>query len=185
MPDALARGEQLYRDVVYWFGPFTPHFQAAFLRVFGSGFGGLVAAGAVAAAAALALLHVVLRRVTGRVRGARDRPRRPTLVFMPNAGGPLLGMGYRIWHAAVFALAAVAFASATGWTRWSPALAGACAGLAGLCRTEWGLASAAAAAGRSSRTRDRRRGLIDAAVSSAAAVAVFAAGLGHFLAAGG
>ena len=38
VPDALARGELLYRDVVYWFGPFTPYFQAAFLRLFGSSF---------------------------------------------------------------------------------------------------------------------------------------------------
>jgi hypothetical protein len=27
--DALARGEMLYGDVLYWFGPFTPYFQAA------------------------------------------------------------------------------------------------------------------------------------------------------------
>ena len=51
VPDALARGELLYRDVVYWFGPFTPYFQAAFLRAFGSGFTALVAAGAVAGSA--------------------------------------------------------------------------------------------------------------------------------------
>src|SRR5262249_19187405 len=41
VPDALASGGLLYRDVVYWFGPFTPYFQAAFLRVLGSGMGPL------------------------------------------------------------------------------------------------------------------------------------------------
>ena len=38
VPDALARGDLLYRDVVYWFGPFTPYFQAAFMRLFGSSY---------------------------------------------------------------------------------------------------------------------------------------------------
>ena len=51
VPDALARGELLYRDVVYWFGPLTPYVQAAFLRVFGSNFASLVVAGAVSAVA--------------------------------------------------------------------------------------------------------------------------------------
>ena len=185
VPDALARGEMLYRDVVYWFGPFTPHFQAVFLRVFGSGFASLVAAGVVTAAAALAVLCLVLRRVTGAgAAGLVATLAIPTLVFMPNAGGALLGMGYRIWQAAAFALAAVAFGSspAASRTRWPAVLAGACAGLAGLCRTEWGLAAAAAAAlALFVRGRDRRRGMRDAAVGLAASVAVFAAGLGHFV----
>ena len=127
VPDALARGELLYRDVVYWFGPFTPYFQAAFLRVFGSGFPSLVIAGAAAAAAALAVLHWTLRKVTGRAEAALWTALAiPVLVFMPNAGGILLGMGYRIWHAAVFALAAIAAGfdagsdAKPGW-RW-PAL---------------------------------------------------------------
>src|SRR5207249_10307282 len=38
VPDALARGDLLYRDVVYWFGPFTPYFHAAFFALFGSSF---------------------------------------------------------------------------------------------------------------------------------------------------
>jgi len=42
VPDALARGDLLYRDVVYWFGPFTPYFHAAFFRIFGSSFSTLV-----------------------------------------------------------------------------------------------------------------------------------------------
>ena len=107
----------------------------------------------------------------------------PALVFMPNAGGALLGMGYRIWHAAAFALAAVALASSpVQRSRWAPALSGAAAGLSGLCRTEWGLAAAAAAAlACLVRGRDRRHGALDAGVAAVAAVAVFGAGLGAFL----
>ncbi len=185
VPDALARGELLYRDVVYWFGPFTPYFQAAFLRAFGSGFAALVVAGAAAAAAILAVLHAMLRRVAGRRAAlAWTALAIPALVFMPNAGGALLGMGYRIWHAAGFTLAAVALASRPPGRR--PALvafgAGACAGLAGLCRTEWGLAAAAAVvlAG-ILRAHRAGEGARLAAIGLAGAAAVFGAGLGLFL----
>ena len=183
VPDGLARGELLYRDVVYWFGPFTPYFQAAFLKTFGSGMGPLVFAGAVSAAAVLAVLYSVLRVVAGR----RNAPAWtalaiPALVFMPNAGGALLGMGYRIWHAAGFTLAAVAVAASGAPRRGRPVLAGALAGLAGLCRTEWGLAALAGCAlACVVRPRDRRVGARDAAVAIVSGIGVLAAGLGHFV----
>jgi hypothetical protein len=182
VPDALSRGELLYRDVVYWFGPFTPYFQAAFLRLFGSSFASLVAAGAVSAAATLAALYVILRRVTGlREAWLWTALAIPALVFMPNAGGALLGMGYRIWHAAAFALIAVACASSARGRFWTVA-AGVAAGLAGLCRAEWGLAAVAAASlACFVRGRNRRRGMADALLAAGTAAVVFAAGLGHFL----
>ncbi len=183
VPDAIARGGLLYRDVVYWFGPFTPYFQAAFLRAFGSGFLALVVAGAVAGLAVIAILFAVLRRVTGpRAAALWAVLAIPVLLFMPSAGGILLGMGYRIWHAAGFTLAAVLLASGGGRPRWKLVLAGACAGLAGLCRTEWGVV-AAAAAGLACvvRTRRRRQGLGEALLVGLAAGATFAAGIGHFL----
>lgn len=185
VPDALARGELLYRDVVYWFGPFTPYFQALFLRIFGSGFTSLVLAGAAAAIGTLAALGLALRRVAGRRDAALWTALSiPALLFMPNAGGALLGMGYRIWHAAAFALAAVAIAS-RGFRRrraaWMLA-AGACAGLGGLCRIEWGVA-AIAAAGLAAvvRSRSRRRGVRDAVISAIGFTAVFCGGLAWFV----
>ena len=188
VPDALARGELLYRDVVYWFGPFTPYFQAAFLRVFGSSFSALVVAGAVTAIAVLAVLYAVLRKVTGKSEAAQWAALAvPALVFMPNAGGVLLGMGYRIWHAAGFALAGVLLGAGAGRSRARRALsAGVCAGLAGLCRTEWGLVAAAAAAlACVVRPRRRRDGLVDAVLVVAAYAATFGAGLVYFLARAG
>jgi len=184
VPDGLARGELLYRDVVYWFGPFTPYYQAAFFKVFGSSFATLVLAGAVAAALTLAVLYFVLRRVTDRGSAALWTALTiPALVFMPNAGGALLGMGYRIWHAAAFTLAAVVLASRPRISeRWSPVLAGVCAGLAGLCRTEWGLAAIGAAAFASMlRSRRRTRGAADAALAGLAFAVTFGVGLGVFV----
>ncbi len=147
VPDALSRGQLLYRDVVYWFGPFTPYVHAAFFRVFGSGFSTLVLAGCVTSLAALAGLAFALCRVTDRASAALWTALAiPALVFMPNAGGSILGMGFRIWHAAAFALVAIGVASieAPGVRRLG--VAGALAALAGLCRLEWGLAALSAAA---------------------------------------
>lgn len=183
VPDALAGGALLYRDVVYWFGPVTPYVQAAFLGVLGSGFAGLVAAGAASALAVLALLYAVLRRVAGRREaGLWAALAIPALVFMPNAGGALLGMGYRIWHAAGFTLAAVLVATGGRRSAARLLLAGACAGLAGLCRAEWGLA-ALAATGLACvvRARPRRRGIAEATLAVAGWAAVFGGGLAVFL----
>jgi hypothetical protein len=66
-PDALARGDVLYRDVVYWFGPFTLYLHAGFFRLFGSSFATLALAGVVASALTLVVLRACLRLVTGRI----------------------------------------------------------------------------------------------------------------------
>jgi hypothetical protein len=161
VPDALSRGALLYRDVVYWFGPLTPYLHAAVFRLFGSSFSSLVLAGVLGAAAAMACLYVALRRVSGRSEAALWTALAvPMLVFMPNAGGAILGMGFRMWHAAAFSLLSIVAASRrerpSGWTIG----AGALAALAGLCRTEWGLAALSAAAltlGLSARRGERLR----------------------------
>ena len=66
VPDALARGNLLYLDVVYWFGPFTPYFHAAFFRLFGSSFRTLVLAGLVGSLGVLASLFFASGRTTAR-----------------------------------------------------------------------------------------------------------------------
>lgn len=185
VPDSLSQGGLLYRDVVYWFGPFTPYFHALFFRAFGSGFGSLVLAGGVAAVATMGALYAVLRRVTGRIEaGLWAALAVPMLVFMPNAGGPLLGMGYRIWHAAAFSLLGVLAGTrvAPRHPRGMLLAAGACAGLAGLCRTEWGLAALLALV--LSRWRLRRRERLpvsDALWLAAGFIAVFGGSLGYFI----
>jgi hypothetical protein len=141
VPDSLARGDLLYRDVVYWFGPLTPYMHALLFRLFGSGFPTLVLAGILASLAVLASLYTALRQVTGRVEAMLGTSLTiPALLFMPSAGGAILGMGYRIWHAAVFTLFAVSIAVRP--FRWRRAVAaGSFCALAFLCRTEWGLAA--------------------------------------------
>ncbi len=188
VPDVLARGELLYRDVVYWFGPLTPYFHAAFFALFGSGFPTLVAVGIVGSIGVLAALYFAVRTVTGRREAFLWTALAiPALVFMPNAGGSILGMGYRIWHAAGFALAAIALASRRNERRpiLRAATVGVLAGLAGLCRTEWGavavLASLAAAALRS----PRGRLWLEALVTGGVFILIVAGVVGGFVAAAG
>ena len=137
----------------------------------------------------LAALFFALRRVTDR-RGAWsvDRVAVPTLVFMPNSGGAILGMGYRIWHPAGFALVACGLAAQTGFGRAAVrnVAAGVCVGLAGLCRTEWGvitLVSVLAAVWIRHRSRGGFRQ--EAFWIAGTAAVVFAGTLGGFAAAAG
>jgi hypothetical protein len=187
--DALARGQMLYRDVLYWFGPFTPYFQAAFFRLFGSTFSTLALCGLAGAVGVLWALHFALARVTGRREAILWTALAiPALVFMPNSGGAILGMGYRIWHPAGFALAGCGLASLPGSRRNTLRClgAGVCAGLAGLCRTEWGvitLVSVLAAQGM--RSRSAARPSWDMLLTAAAALVTFVAALGGFAAAAG
>ncbi len=177
VPDCLARGELLYRDVVYWFGPLTPYLHALVFRVFGSTFRSLVLAGVVSSAVVLAVLFLALRRVTGRREAVLAGVLAvPFLLFMPNGGGAIFGMGYRIWHAAAFSLLAVSLAVRPSRS-WMRAFGVGClSGLAGLCRIEWGLAAVCGAAV-AFLVRDRfgRRGFRD----------VLLAGSGFLLACGG
>ena len=143
VPDCLARGDLLYRDVVYWFGPLTPYLHAFFFRFFGSTFRSLALAGVVSSAVVLATFYEALRRVTRRQEALLAGVLAiPFLLFMPNGGGAVLGMGYRIWHAAALSLLAVSLAVRPSRSWMRAAGIGCLCGLAGLCRIEWGLAAA-------------------------------------------
>ena len=175
VPDVLTRGELLYRDVVYWFGPLTPYLQALLFRIFGATFQTLVLSGILASLAVLAALYAALRRVTGREEAILTSALAiPLLIFMPAAGGAILGMGYRMWHAAAFTLWAVAVAVSPRWSPVRAAAIGTLCALAGLCRTEWGLAAMGAVIVVAAvRDRFRPRFLRDVARAGIVFLAVF------------
>jgi hypothetical protein len=126
-----------------------------------------VVAGLLGSIATIAALYYAIRRVASRTEALLwSAFAIPALVFMPNSGGAVLGMGYRMWHAATFALLAIAVL--VGPRETHPGrralLAGGLAGLAGLCRTEWGLATILVAVlvalrGEKDRRRAARAGL--------------------------
>jgi len=183
--DALARGQLLYRDVVYWFGPFTPYFQAIFLRIFGSSFVSLVISGIVGSVFTLVALYWALRRVSGRREAFLWTALAiPVLIFMPNSGGAILGMGYRSWHPASFSLLAVACASRIDRRSVVPraVLVGTLCALAGLSRTEWGLMALAGSVAAFVLSRDGRVvWLRSAALAAVVAVLEFLAVVALFV----
>ncbi|MET0620853.1 MAG: hypothetical protein ABW056_11275 [Thermoanaerobaculia bacterium] len=183
--DSLARGQLLYRDVVYWFGPFTPYFQSIFLRVFGSSFVSLVISGIVGSLGTLAALYWALRRVSGRREAFLWTALAiPVLIFMPNSGGAILGMGYRSWHPASFSLLAVACAAAIDRRSAVPraVLVGTLCAFAGLSRTEWGLMALAGAVVAFAFSRDGRSlWLRSAGLAAAVAVLEFSAAVALFV----
>ena len=180
VPDALSRGALLYRDVVYWFGPVTPCFNAVFFRVFGSSFRTLALAGAVGGAGVLAALYFALGTVTDRRNAAGWMiVAIPLLVFMPFAGGIIIGMGIRMWHAAAFGLLAIGLIARPRAPLHELA-AGAAVGLAGLCRTEWG-AAALAGCFAALVLRSSKPGFLAAARVVAGAALIFLAGIGVFV----
>jgi hypothetical protein len=181
LAQGLSRGKLLYRDIHYWSGPIAIYFQAAFFRVFGASFGTLALAGSTISLALLAVLWVSLRRVTGRAEAALWTALAvPAVIFMPNAGGVLVGMSYRA--AAVFGLAALATLVARRRPTSGRLLAaGTLAGLSGLCRTEYGLCVAVGAiiglaAAKTGPGLFRRTSLF-----LAAGVGVFGLGVGAFI----
>jgi hypothetical protein len=190
VPDALARGGILYRDVVYWFGPFTPYFHGALFRLFGSSYATLVAAGVTGSLGVLGAFYFALRSVTGRREAALWTSLAvPALIFMPNAGGSILGMGYRIWHAAAFSVAAIGLAArpSENWRSILRAIGfGSLCALAGLCRTEWGLVAGAASFGAFLlRERSPRARLLGALAAGGTFIVLFGGTLAAFVVAAG
>lgn len=187
VPDALSRGELLYRDVVYWVGPLTPYLHAGWLRLFGSSFATLAVAGTVESLAMLIALFLAVRLVAGCLQAALWTALAiPVIVFMPNSGGVLIGLGYR--HAATFSLLALTLLCRRGGNRRNAtlAVAGALCGLAGLCRTEWGMASLAAGGlGVAVQDRFRVGALRRMLVLGSAALLTFGAVIAAFVAAAG
>ena len=64
VPWRMSEGEWLHRDIAWFNGPLSPHWNAFLFETFGVGLSTLVWANAVLFACSLALLHFVLRRAT-------------------------------------------------------------------------------------------------------------------------
>src|SRR5262245_30615168 len=63
LPARVLDGEQLYVDILYYYGPFAPHFNALLYRIFGLHLTVLYASGAVCAMLILAMCYWLARRL--------------------------------------------------------------------------------------------------------------------------
>ena len=152
VPWRLAEGEVLFRDLAWFNGPLSPHWNALLFRLFGAGFGTLIGSNLALLALAVWLAHGILSRLGGRLVAFAGG-----LLFLTVfAFGQLVGIANYNWvapysheatHGLLLALACFAALErwrASGGARWVVG-AGFALGLDFLTKPETFLGAAAAA----------------------------------------
>ena len=169
-PLRLLQGEMLYSDVRHIYGPFSPYFNAGLYRLFGASLGVLYANGILSAALILALTYWVARQLMGRAAATAATMSVMWLCAFKQAGNYILPYSFGALHGSALGMTALALllsfarqrdhrrrparadattdAAANKPASRRPlillAVAGACAGLAVLAKTEMGVAALAA-----------------------------------------
>jgi hypothetical protein len=140
LPARLLAGEQLYTDILYYYGPFAPHFNALLYRVFGVHLAVLHASGLVCAALILLMIYSLARQLMGIWEAALAAAMVLLIcVFNVHLGNYLQPYAYAALYGLVFALGAlvcaVRYLQCHG-ARWL-SLAGASTGLVLICKPEF------------------------------------------------
>jgi hypothetical protein len=151
-PLRLASGEQLYSDVRHIYGPLSPYLHAALYRLWGPTLGVLYADGILSAAAILALVYGLSRRIMSPIASATATLSVMWLCAFKPAGNYFLPYSFNALHGTVLGLLALAMlaeiiesdrqSDARASTHF--ALAGIVTGLSMLAKTELGLGAIAA-----------------------------------------
>lgn len=143
-PDLMQRGQVLYRDIEYWFGPFAPSLHYLLFRAFGVSleavFGAGVAAGLAIALLAYWLAREILPPLEGLICG---------LIVLTHGvfGGSIMNHATPYTFSATYGLAfsLLAFLGVVRYLRGADVRWGLLAGCAGalalLCKQEFGLIS--------------------------------------------
>ena len=151
-PLRLASGEQLYSDVRHIYGPLSPYLHAALYRLLDPTLGVLYADGILSAAAILALVYGLSRRIMSPIASATATLSVMWLCAFKPAGNYFLPYSFNALHGTVLGLLALAMLAAIiesdrhSDSRASThfALAGIVSGLSILAKTELGLGAIAA-----------------------------------------
>jgi 4-amino-4-deoxy-L-arabinose transferase-like glycosyltransferase len=147
LPTRILAGDQLYSDVQFLYGPFTPYFNALLYRIFGVHLMTLHLSGAVCAILIIFMIYWLARQLMG----VREAWLAAGLVLVlcatKSTGNYIQPYAYNANHGLVFAL--MALVSIILYLREDRAhwvfLAGGCAGLSLITKQEIAVASIAAA----------------------------------------
>ncbi|MCI0336507.1 MAG: glycosyltransferase family 39 protein [Acidobacteria bacterium] len=149
LPTRILAGERLYVDILYYYGPFAPYFNALLYRVFGIHLTTLHVSGGVCAVLILAMIYWLARRLMSVWQAALAT----ALVMLICALNVYLGnyiqpYSYAVLYGLVFALASLvcAIRYLQSQSRFWLCLAGISAGLVAICKPEL-MASAIAPSG--------------------------------------
>ncbi len=104
-PLRLASGEQLYSDVRHIYGPLSPYLHAALYRLLGPTLGVLYADGILSAAAILALVYGLSRRIMSPIASATATLSVMWLCAFKPAGNYFLPYSFNALHGTVLGLA--------------------------------------------------------------------------------
>ena len=145
-PLRLAAGEQLYSDVRHIYGPLSPYLHAALYRLFGPILGLLYADGILSAAAILALVYALSRRIMSPIASATATLSVMWLCAFKPAGNFFLPYSFNALHGTVLGLLALTMLAAAiepdpdsdSGAATRLAAAGLISGLALLAKTEFG-----------------------------------------------
>ncbi len=141
LPTRLLEGERLYTDILYYYGPFAPNFNAFLYRIFGIHLATLQTSGIVCATLILAMIYWLARQLMS----AWETALATSLVllicaFNIHAGSYIQPYAYAALYGLVFALGALVCAVRYLQCRRSfwLGLAGASAGMVLICKPELG-----------------------------------------------
>ncbi len=139
LPTRILTGEKLYVDLLYYYGPFAPYFNALLYRVFGIHLSTLHASGLVCAVSILAMIYWLARQLMS-VWGATLATAIVMLLCALNVylGNYIQPYSYAVLYGYVFALASLVCAVRYLQTRlrFQLCLAGISAGLVIICKPE-------------------------------------------------
>lgn len=141
VPLRLMRGEALYTQVRYIYGPLSPHLNAALYRIFGARLSVICGGGIAATVIILTLLYWLARRLMNPAEATVAVVAVTWLCAFKPEGNYILPYAYSVLHGILLDLAALALLVRYIEKRRGIvlALAGICAGLAALAKTEMGL----------------------------------------------
>ena len=151
-PLRLASGEQLYSDVRHIYGPLSPYLHAALYRLSGPTLGVLYADGMLSAAAILALVYALSRRIMSPIASATATLSVMWLCAFKPAGNFFLPYSFNALHGTVLGLLALTMLAAAiesdpdsdSGAQTRLAAAGIVSGLALLAKTEFGFGAVVA-----------------------------------------
>src|SRR5215510_190493 len=147
LPTRILAGEQLYSDVQFLYGPFTPYFNALLYRLFGTHLMALHLSGAVCALLVIFMIYWLARQLMGVGEAWGAAGLVLVLCATKSTGNYIQPYAYNANHGLVFALLALVLV--IRYLRENRAhlvfLAGVCSGLSLISKQEIAAASIAAA----------------------------------------
>ena len=144
-PLRLLRGELIYRDVYYLYGPFAPYFNAALYAVFGVHLNTLYGAGTVASVLLLLLIFQLGEKLTGLLEASLATWMVLVLCVFKQDGNYIFPYTYSAVYGTILGLAAIAaqIRYIHGGQPGALTLAGVFTGLALICKLEFAFAATA------------------------------------------